>query len=62
MIARTKRSSPGFSGLLASSGSLVASLQRWRGKEETVSVTINPNSQPCREKRGRSRQQSEQRE
>ncbi len=26
------RSSPGFSGLLASSGSLVAPLQRWRGR------------------------------
>ena len=43
---RGGRSSPDFSGPLASSRSLVAPLQRWRGREETMSDTINPKNQP----------------
>ena len=41
---RGGRSSPGFSGQLASPGSLVAPLHRWRGTEETKSDTINPKN------------------
>ena len=41
---RDDRRSPGFSGPLASSGSLVGPLHRWRGREETISDTINPKN------------------